>query len=109
MSNTITGTLVFLVVLGIIFMGFLYTIPNTDWYSNLPENTELNYTGNISNIEFLGGGLVGLPQTLIRFDSGDTLLFRYHEADIPLNKEVMFYYHDNGFGYLFLDEFEVIK
>lgn len=109
MSNTITGMVMFVLFLGMVFTGLMYIVPHTDWYSNLPEKVELNCTGNVIDIEFLGGGFNGLPNTLVRFDNGDTILFRHHKTEIPLNKEIKFYYIDNGFGYLFLDRFEVVK
>ena len=96
MANILT-LLVFLVVIatGIV------------WYTQLPENSEFTYTGIVTDIEFLGGAVH--PQTLVRFDDGYVLLFRQYEINVPLNEEVIFYYHDNKFGHLFLDRFEVIK
>lgn len=79
------------------------------WYAQLPEPSEFTYTGNVTEINFLGGGFNGIPQTLVRFDNGDTLLFRFYETRIPLNKEIKFYYYDNGFGKVCLNRFEVVK
>ena len=92
--------LTFLVTLVVIATGIM-------WYAQLPETAEFTYTGNVSDIEFLGGA--AHPQTLVRFDNGYVLLFQYYEINVPSNEEVIFYYHDNVFGHLFLDKFEVIK
>ena len=77
------------------------------WYAQLPEPSEFTYTGNVTDIEFLGGA--AHPQTLVRFDDGYVLLFRSYEINIPINEEVIFHYSDNKFGHLFLDRFEVVK
>ena len=95
--STILGVIVFLVVIATLIIS----------YVQLPETAEFTYTGNVTDIEFLGG--VRHPQTLVRFDSGYVLLFRSYEINIPLDKEVIFHYHDNEFGHLFLDRFEVVK
>ena len=90
----------FLAILVVIATGIM-------WYAQLPETSEFTYTGNVTSIEFLGGA--AHPQTLVRFDTGYVLLFRSYEINIPLNEEVIFHYHDNEFGHLFLDRFEVVK
>lgn len=76
-------------------------------YSQLPESIESFYIGNVTDIEFFGGAVH--QRTLVRFDTGNTLIFYGYETKVPLNKEVKFHYHTNGFGYLFLDKFEVIE
>ena len=76
----------------------------------IPTEPNLDYTGTTTEIEFLGGGLGDTTKTLVRFDNGDTLLFKDHKTEIPLNKEVKFYYGYNTFyGMFVLDNFEVIR
>ena len=95
--STILGITIFLVMVA----------TGVVWYAQLPETSEFTYTGNVTDIEFLGGAVH--PQTLVRFDSGYVLLFRSYEINIPLNEEVIFHYYDNGFGKVCLNRFEVVK
>ena len=106
--SKILSLLAILIVIATLIIAFG---PQIEWGFNLPENTELNYTGNVTEIEVFDRGLFNAKssQTLVRFDDGNTLLFQHLEMEIPLNKEVTFYYHDNGYEDLFLDRFEVVK
>ena len=93
---------VLFVTLVVVATAIIYAIPQIHH-----SESEFNYTGNVTDIEFLGSA--AHPQTLVRFDDRYVLLFRRYEINIPLNEEVIFYYHDNVFGHLFLDKFKVIK
>lgn len=73
-----------------------------------PKGEELNYTGNVTEVEFLGGRFSGQSQTLVRFIGGDTLVFNHHKKGIPLHKEVVFYYiKDIDDKQLILNRFEI--
>ena len=58
----------------------------------------LNKTGYVENIEFVGGGLFGHPEeTVIQFSDGEILVLRGYKTSIPINQNVMLLYHESTF------------
>ena len=75
------------------------------------NQTELNKTGYVLDIKFIGGGIKNDPaeQTIVRFGDGDVVVLRYWEMRIPTKQNITLHYHNNGYERYFLDDFTVLR
>ena len=71
---------------------------------------ELEKTGYVTDIDFVGGGF-GAPvqRTIIQFSDGDVVTLQYWKTEIPKQQNITLRYHDNGYGRYFLDGFTMVR
>ena len=99
--------------LALILLGLIGSILVMSSDVSLPQifghnRVDYNETGYVEDIEFVGGGFGNPSQTLIRFSNGDVVLLQGRKMRIPEKQNITLYYHDNGFGIYFLDNFTKI-
>jgi len=94
-----------IMVLGVIVMLGIGTLQ----FSDVQSVENFNHTGYVIDIDFVGGGLGDRPQTIVRFDDGETITLRGFETEIPIKQNITLRYHDNGFDVYFLDNFTMAE
>ena len=93
----------------IMFLVAAVSIPDLD-VEFVQNQTELTKTGYVEDVEFLDSGFDEFSEhTIVRFDDGDVVVLQYWKMEIPTKQNITLYYHDNGYGRYFLDNFVMLK
>ena len=89
--------------------GVLSTLSRLD-VGFVQNQTELNKTGYVMGIGFIGGDSdVTTQQTIVRFGNGDVVVLEYWKTRIPTKQNITLHYHNNGYERYFLDDFTVLR